>query len=156
MRWGPPSARASAFFTCWTRKEAYLKAIGEGLSAPLASFSVSAGPDCLAGLRGAADADVVSRWSVHGLPAIPGYAAALAVEGFRYALRCLRWPVAAVPSAPVPEGRPEPSNGGVVQDAAPAPQGGRDEPQSLQGTVVLDARVDLDRTERRGKLREAR
>lgn len=78
----PESDRAVAFFDCWTRKEAYLKARGEGLAIPLAAFDVSLAPGApaalLAGRGLAAD---VGRWRLHPLELGPGYRAALAVEG---------------------------------------------------------------------------
>ena len=40
----PPEQQRQGFFNCWSRKEAYIKAIGKGLSAPLAKFSVSLSP----------------------------------------------------------------------------------------------------------------
>ena len=41
----PAAQRLAGFYTCWTRKEAYVKAIGEGIGAPLERFAVSLGPE---------------------------------------------------------------------------------------------------------------
>jgi 4'-phosphopantetheinyl transferase len=77
----PASLRTEAFFNCWTRKEAYVKARGEGLSHPLKSFSVSLAPDEAARfLSIEGDAMHYSRWSLQNLQVAEGYAAALAVE----------------------------------------------------------------------------
>jgi 4'-phosphopantetheinyl transferase len=156
MRSLPPSARTSAFFTCWTRKEAYLKATGEGLSVSPGSFSVSAQSDCLAGPRCAAEAEAVEHWSLHDLPAIAGHAAALAVDGFSYLLRCWRWPTRPLlPERPC-ETRPEPLDGQVAEHPVPTAQRGRDETQSTQRTVVLEPFARLDRTAGWGELGVAR
>jgi 4'-phosphopantetheinyl transferase len=70
-----------AFFQCWTRKEAYIKARGEGLSFPLHRFEVSLGPDQPARiLRVAGDAAEAHRWSMLDLCPRPGFAGAVVVE----------------------------------------------------------------------------
>jgi 4'-phosphopantetheinyl transferase len=84
--------RTEAFFNCWTRKEAYIKAIGEGLSRPLDSFAVSLTPGEPAALLYSANASEPSRWSFRELKPAPGYAAALAVEGHGWRLLCYDWP----------------------------------------------------------------
>jgi 4'-phosphopantetheinyl transferase len=65
----PPAERLAAFFQCWTRKEAYVKGTGTGLSFPLRDVDVWDG-----GCRPA----TVSGWSVHQVEVAPGFAAAVA------------------------------------------------------------------------------
>lgn len=78
----PPTERAAAFFRCWTRKEAYIKAIGSGLSHPLDTFDVTLAPNEPAALlRVEQDPESVRRWSLFDLAVGQGYAAALAVDG---------------------------------------------------------------------------
>lgn len=67
--------KPAAFFRCWTRKEAYIKAIGSGLSHPLDTFDVTLAPGEPAALLN------VKGWSLFDLDVAPGYAAALAVAG---------------------------------------------------------------------------
>jgi 4'-phosphopantetheinyl transferase len=70
-----------AFFRCWTRKEAYIKAKGGGLSIPLDEFDVSIAkhePVALLGTR--PDPNEAGRWALHDLPVKVGYAGALAVS----------------------------------------------------------------------------
>ena len=82
LRQLPPDEQASAFFRCWTRKEAYIKARGEGLSVPLNSFDVTLRSDEAAALLSVAGKrDEASRWSLHAVDVAPGYEAAVAVEG---------------------------------------------------------------------------
>ena len=74
--------RICAFYRGWTRKEAFIKAIGNGLSYPLNSFSVSLLPDepaRLINLEG--DATAPNRWQIKDLSPEKDYEAALAVEG---------------------------------------------------------------------------
>ncbi|MGA3164144.1 MAG: 4'-phosphopantetheinyl transferase superfamily protein [Verrucomicrobiota bacterium] len=82
-----------AFFRCWTRKEAYLKARGEGLSLSLDQIDVSLAPgepDVVPGTQ--PDSSEASRWSLQELTPAPGYVAALAVEGHGWCLACWQWP----------------------------------------------------------------
>jgi len=93
LRMLPTEAQRQAFFQCWTRKEAYIKARGEGLSLPLDQFDVSLAPGEPAAVLGAqGDPSEASRWSLQELTAAPGYAAALAVEGHGWHLNCWQWP----------------------------------------------------------------
>jgi len=89
----PTEAQRQAFFRCWTRKEAYIKARGEGLSLPLDQFDVSLAPGEPAELlRTRRDPSEASRWSIEELIPAPGYVAALAVEARGWRLTCWQWP----------------------------------------------------------------
>jgi 4'-phosphopantetheinyl transferase len=88
----PTEQHTAAFFDCWTRKEAYIKARGEGLSHPLHSFAVSLAPGETAALLWTdTDPQEAARWSLVGLFPGESYRAALAVEGEMPTLRCWRW-----------------------------------------------------------------
>lgn len=77
----PDSLQAAAFFNCWTRKEAFLKAHGHGLSLPLDQFEVTLLPGEPASLIATRfDPSAVSRWALREVAAPEGYAAALALE----------------------------------------------------------------------------
>ena len=77
----PPEQREDAFFKCWTRKEAYIKAQGLGLSLPLESFDVSLTPDEPAILRATRPASwEAARWVLLPVEVDAHYAAAVAIE----------------------------------------------------------------------------
>lgn len=77
----PPAQRDAAFLTCWTRKEAYIKARGEGLSHPLHLFDVAFRPNEPARLLASRSSDApVDDWSLHALPLPAPYVGALAVR----------------------------------------------------------------------------
>lgn len=93
LRTLPSEAQHQAFFHCWTRKEAYIKAHGEGLSLPLDQFDVSLAPGDPAAILGTRpDPSEASRWSLQDLSAAPGYVAALAAEGHDWRLAYSQWP----------------------------------------------------------------
>ena len=78
----PTEQREMAFFNAWTRKEAYIKAQGMGLSLPLDSFDVSLTPNEPAILRAThPDARVAFDWTLLSLDIDSNYTAAVAVEG---------------------------------------------------------------------------
>lgn len=78
----PPELRHEAFFLCWTRKEAFVKAKGGGLSLALDQFDVSLDPRQPAQLLGTRpDPEERSRWSLAALDVDPAFPAALVVEG---------------------------------------------------------------------------
>jgi 4'-phosphopantetheinyl transferase len=77
-----------AFFRCWTRKEAYIKATGEGLSLPLRQFDVSIVEDDHLALRSTRpDPAEAALWSLRDIPAGSGYVAALCVRGHDWQLK---------------------------------------------------------------------
>lgn len=91
LRAVPQSLWHQAFFHCWTRKEAYIKARGEGLSVPLDRFEVSLTPGKPAALLSTKDDPrEVSRWSISELTVNSDYVAALAVRGHDWQLSCLQ------------------------------------------------------------------
>jgi 4'-phosphopantetheinyl transferase len=75
----PPEERVAAFFRCWTRKEAYIKAIGKGFSQSLSAFDVTLAPEIAPALLRAEDDDA-SRWWMGDIEVGEGYAGALIVE----------------------------------------------------------------------------
>jgi 4'-phosphopantetheinyl transferase len=82
LRAVPPGDKIEAFFRCWTRKEAFIKAIGEGFSMPLDCFDVSLEPGLGARLLAVADRPgEAARWSLTELEPAPGFLAAVAMEG---------------------------------------------------------------------------
>ncbi len=84
----PPPERLDAFFRCWTRKEAYIKATGDGLSLPLSQFDVSLSADEKDALLATRpDAGEAQRWMLREVSAGSGYAAALCVQGRNWTLK---------------------------------------------------------------------
>lgn len=75
----PEANRHEAFFNCWTRKEAYIKAVGDGLSVPLDSFEVTlrpGDPARMLSLNGSAAA--AECWTMHSFTPDPEYNGAIA------------------------------------------------------------------------------
>lgn len=88
----PEHLQATAFFTCWTRKEAYIKAVGKGLSIPLNQFDVSLAPGEPAALLNVEEnPEEASRWSLIELMPSSDMVAAVAVAGDCSKLHCWQW-----------------------------------------------------------------
>lgn len=87
-----PAVQVSAFFALWVRKEALLKAIGDGLSTPLSEveFAVSSTAEPTL-LQVPSAYGAVSEWTVCGIAPCPGTPGAVAVRGRVTGLRCFRW-----------------------------------------------------------------
>ena len=85
----PSEVRQEAFFNCWTRKEAFIKAKGIGLSLALDQFDVTLAPNEPPALLWTGwDENEASRWSLKGIIAGPGYVGAVAVAGHDWELTC--------------------------------------------------------------------
>ncbi|MDR4499099.1 MAG: 4'-phosphopantetheinyl transferase superfamily protein [Candidatus Scalindua sp.] len=80
----PKKIRKEAFFTCWARKEAYLKATGKGIASGMDQFVVSLIPGEPAELISTKiNPEETSSFWIEDLNMGQGYKAALAVEGPR-------------------------------------------------------------------------
>lgn len=89
LRTLPEAERLLAFFRGWTRKEAFVKAIGGGLSVPLKQFAVSLAPDVPEALRWIdLPSERVESWSLRPLPDMPD---ALRAVAWDRALEEVRW-----------------------------------------------------------------
>lgn len=104
LRGLPGKSRAAGFFKCWTLKEAYLKARGQGLQIPLSSFQVTVTNDEPQELIDEAG----SRWSLYGFEPSPEFTGAVAGEGQGWKLRYWEWR----------ESQAEPQCGTSVRSAA--------------------------------------
>ncbi|MEH6655112.1 4'-phosphopantetheinyl transferase family protein [Loktanella salsilacus] len=85
----PMDARMPAFYRCWTRKEAYLKARGTGLFTDLSSFVVTLGPQDEPRLT-FCDSGDAAAWTLQDVSVAPGVAGALAVRSAGQDVRVVR------------------------------------------------------------------
>ncbi len=85
-------ARRMAFLRFWTRKEAYIKADGRGVSLPLEHIDVSAPTNSVAALdKATGEWRVLTDWRLQTLAVSPDHAVSLAVENQGWELACWQW-----------------------------------------------------------------
>jgi 4'-phosphopantetheinyl transferase len=83
-----PIEREAAFFRCWTRKEAFIKATGEGLNEPLDRVQVTLLPGLPARfIKVNNNIQAAEEWTLHDIQAVPKYVGALAYRDARRPLR---------------------------------------------------------------------
>ncbi|RZK13103.1 MAG: 4'-phosphopantetheinyl transferase superfamily protein [Flavobacterium sp.] len=88
----PAEQQTLGFFNCWTRKEAFIKAVGEGLSFPLDQFEVSLEPDKPAKLLATDwNPKAVSKWSMYSLAAGTDFVGSLVIEGLVERVKFYNW-----------------------------------------------------------------
>ena len=88
----PAAVRHQAILTIWTRKEAWIKALGEGLSRPLKSFSVPVDPGVTEQITAMTEAPGKTvEWTFRLLDAHPDDIATLTARGADWTCRCLDW-----------------------------------------------------------------
>jgi len=89
----PEAQRDRTFFHCWTRKEAYLKAVGTGITVPLDRFDVTLAPgDAPRMLAMDGSAERAAGWHLYHLEPAAGYLGAVAIHGGGgWRLRGWRW-----------------------------------------------------------------
>lgn len=88
-----PSLQPQAFFNCWTRKEAYIKAIGDGLTCPLDAFDVTLTPGLPAQLLQIRGSFVeAAKWKLLSLVPKPNYVGAVIARENEWQLKQWQWP----------------------------------------------------------------
>lgn len=88
----PPESRSKIFFNCWTRKEAYIKARGDGLYFPLENFSVSIDPLKPPLLLEVKDEPhEKEHWYFHDIIADKDYSSCLAIESKEIEILYFNW-----------------------------------------------------------------
>jgi 4'-phosphopantetheinyl transferase len=88
----PEKQHTLGFFNCWTRKEAFIKAVGEGLSFPLNKFEVSLEPDKPAKLLATDwEPKAVSKWSIFSMSPATNFVGGLAIEGVVEKIKFWNW-----------------------------------------------------------------
>lgn len=93
----PISQRTDGFFNCWTRKEAYIKALGDGFSYPLDQFDVTLRPGEAARLlKVVGQPGEVLRWRLQSLVPAAGYIGAVIVEGQDWIVQQWLWDAGAI------------------------------------------------------------
>jgi 4'-phosphopantetheinyl transferase len=89
----PEKEKLTAFFSGWTRKEAVLKATGQGIAEAMKEVEVNLAPgEAVRVLRFSGEEVRASRWSLHALAPAHSYVAALAYEGAALELKCWSFP----------------------------------------------------------------
>jgi len=83
----PEHERVGAFFRAWSRKEAYIKALGAGLSYPLNRFSVSMDETSPALLEHQDCSQEIKSWQIHDVEVSSAYSAAVAIKTARWDIR---------------------------------------------------------------------
>lgn len=86
----PKEQRHEAFFNCWSRKEAFIKVTGKGVSYGLDKFAVTLAPDEPAQLLWVEGIDA-ANWELYTLDAAEQYKAAVCVEGSGANISCFGW-----------------------------------------------------------------
>ena len=84
----PDGEAPAAFFRAWTRKEAYLKARGEGIAEGLQQISVSLGPEETGSVKDARDESAAPTWRLLALPVPADYMGSLACDNVDKQLEC--------------------------------------------------------------------
>jgi 4'-phosphopantetheinyl transferase len=88
----PAGEQRMAFFRCWTRKEAFIKAIGDGLSQPLDRFDVALAPEQSPGILSIDGSTLAAQhWSLVPLEPSADYIGAVAVEGQNWQISNWTW-----------------------------------------------------------------